>query len=314
MASATWSAEHRALIKETIGKRLSNGTLRQLEHIALTRNLDPLCGELIAYEQGGKGVFITTIGGMTKLCAELLDGIDATFYDSEGNGHPVWLPDSPPAACAVTVYRRSCSRPFTNACRFADYRGNGQPWKSMPSTMIRKCALAGALRLAFADLLAGLYAQEEMEQAGFDAVPPAPKSAPLAKPPGLDDDGPKSRGTAAAARASDSADAAAESLAEAMGGSVLDQLRDAAPEEVAQPEPKTDTNALPAHNYSGQELHQRLYDRCRELGLTRQGLSTMLGQLNSEALSSLSPKVAQTVLLKLDGDKVAAFNSGLRTA
>lgn len=312
MAAATWSAEHRALIKETIGKRLSNGTLRQLEHIALTRNLDPLCGELIAYEQGGKGVFITTIGGMTKLCAELLDGIDATFYDKEGNGHPVWLPDSPPAACAVTVYRRNCSRPFTNACRFADYKGNGQPWKTMPSTMIRKCALAGALRLAFADLLAGLYAQEEMDQAGFEAL--TAKAAPAAKPPGLDDAGPKSKGAAAAAKASDDLDTAADSLAEATGGTVLDQLRNAPAEQVVEQVAEPNPDALPAHTYSGQELHQRLYDRCRELGLTRQGLSTMLNQLNSEALSSLSPKVAQQVLLKLDGNKVEAFNSGRRTA
>lgn len=309
MPSVAWDDAHRKLIRNTIGKRLSESTLLQLEHIAQTRNLDPLCGELIAYEQGGKGVFITTIGGMTKLCAELLDGIDATFYDKDGNGHPVWLPDTPPAACAVTVYRRGCQRPFTNACRFADYRGSGQPWKAMPSTMIRKCALAGALRLAFADLLAGLYAQEEMEQAGFTAQDQQQQQAPAptaAKPAGkvrprtpLQQEAPSDTGAAGI-------DAAAESLAAFTHGTVVEQVR----EEVEEPQ------GLPQHSYGqGLELTQRLYDRCRELGMTGTGLSTMLGQLGaSDGLASLPPKVQQTVLMKLDPSKVLAFNSGQRTA
>lgn len=234
-----WSDEHRALIKATVGQtrtgRLSDATIDQMEYISLQRGLDPLLGDLIAYEKGGKPVFITTINGMTKLCAEKLDGIEAVFYSADGDAEPVWLSDKPPAACAVTVYRKGASRPFTNACRFADYKGIGDPWRKMPSTMIRKCALAGALRLAFADLLSGLYVKEEMDQSFNDDSPatavqqqqatPAKKSS---SPRRKSDGASKPAAAAAAAKASDSADDAAEALAQATGGEVIPEPENAA--------------------------------------------------------------------------------------
>ena len=47
----------------------------------------------------------------------------------------------------------------------------------MPSSIIKKIALASALRLYFSDLLAGLYASEEMDQAGFDRPEPVAREA-----------------------------------------------------------------------------------------------------------------------------------------
>jgi phage recombination protein Bet len=90
---------------------------------------------------------------------------------------------------SVTVYRfvqgQRC--PFTATARWSEYKPDGGQngggdtmWRKMPYLMLGKCAEALALRKAFPRQLAGMYAQEEMEQAG-NALPPithAPAMAP----------------------------------------------------------------------------------------------------------------------------------------
>ena len=179
-----WPDATKKLIAATVGKGLKPEQLAQLQHIALSRGLDPLNSELYAIPKGSGCTFITSINGMLKVVAQQLDGIDCTWYDAQAQGFPIWLPKEAPTACSVTVYRKGCSRGFTNAVRFEDYRG-GNLWQKMPSVMIRKCALGGALRMAFSDLLSGLYAQEEMDQAGLQLPAAAPaqeeeqKAAPI---------------------------------------------------------------------------------------------------------------------------------------
>ncbi len=282
-----WDEARRQLIRATVGKGLDNASLALLEHVSLSKGLDPLLGELLCYGSGGKPTMITTINGMTKLCASLLDGIDVLFYDSQGNGHPVWLPDEPPAACAVSVWRKGCGRPFTASCRFKDFAGNGGPWRKMPSTMIRKCALAASLRLGFADLLAGLYAAEEMEQAGFEGMPQAeqPSAAPAAR-------------TSSARKApAQQLERAAKQLAEATGGEVIKGV----PAEKAEPQP------LPERSFRESAL-QVLWDRCRQQGLTLDGWATLERQLGE-----ITPALAGKIAGKIDGEKVALLNAGRAT-
>ena len=93
----------------------------------------------------------------------------------------------------MTVWRfvqgQRCA--FAATARWAEYKpdANDFMWKKMPHTMLAKCAEALALRKGFPKQLAGLYAKEEMEQAGGGERPGAARVAPLAlvKPDGYDD-------------------------------------------------------------------------------------------------------------------------------
>lgn len=266
----------RQLVAETVGRGLKTATLRQLEHVSIQRGLDPVLGELLAWEQGTRVTLITTIHGMTKLCATQLDGIEATFWDRSGQPHDVWLSHEPPEACTVVVYRKGASRGFANSCRFADYAGTGQPWKKMPSTMIRKCALAGALRLAFSDLLAGLYAQEEMDQAMTPAQePPAPRRAPK-------------RESAPAAKA-----------LEQEGEQILQQLRDKGNPVLAERSFQPNEQAMSA-----------LWNRARELGMTTVGWDTLQAQIQNVSSAGITPNVALQLAHQLTPEKVTVLNSG----
>lgn len=70
----------------------------------------------------------------------------------------------------VTVWRmvdhQRC--PFTATARWTEYKPDKDDfmWRKMPHTMLAKCAEALALRKGFPKQLAGLYAKEEMDQAG----------------------------------------------------------------------------------------------------------------------------------------------------
>ena len=274
----------RDLVASTLRLR-NEGELNLIEHLSLSKGLDPLAGELLLFN--GRTP-ITTINGATKLCADELDGIDVEFFNKDGDTFPVWLSDEPPAACAVSVYRRGRTRAFTASCRFKDYKGPGKPWTQMPSTMIRKCALAAALRLGFADRLAGLYAKEEMDQAGSTNEPieriaevrqpqsnsePLPEKPTPAKTPTTD--GTTSQGTAEDVKASEPA-------------------------------------GLQPMKFKMQSI-QKLYDRCAALGMTPTGWKTLCNQLNAVDGNAIEPKHAQSIAPKLSVEKIMLLNSGRPT-
>lgn len=280
MADA-WDQSHRQLVGRTLKLR-NEDELNLLEHLAISKGLDPLAGELLLFN--GKTP-ITTINGATKLCADELDGIDVEFYSQNGDTFPVWLSDEPPAACAVSVWRRGRTRPFTASCRFKDYKGPGKPWSQMPSTMIRKCALAAALRLGFADRLAGIYASEEMDQASGEITPPPPErlaqvrqpqeSVPEKQTTPQTTDGTTSRGTVEDVKASEPA-------------------------------------GLQPMTFKMQSI-QKLYDRCADMGMTPTGWKTLCNQLGAKRADDIEPKHAQQIAPKLTTEKIMLLNSGRPT-
>ncbi|HEY6924447.1 MAG TPA: phage recombination protein Bet, partial [Steroidobacteraceae bacterium] len=91
------------------------------------------------------------------------DGQDEPEYERDKEGLIL--------AAKVRVYRKDWSRPAVGVARWSEYvqtTRDGKPtkfWDTMPHVMIAKCAEALALRKAFPEDLAGIYTDEEMEQA-----------------------------------------------------------------------------------------------------------------------------------------------------
>lgn len=76
-----------------------------------------------------------------------------------------------PRTATVTVYKivQGVKCDFTATARWTEfYPGDkmGFMWRKMPNVMLGKCAEAQALRKAFPKVLGGVYAPEEMDQAG----------------------------------------------------------------------------------------------------------------------------------------------------
>lgn len=65
----------------------------------------------------------------------------------------------------VTIYRKDWSKPFKWAVYRKEFDKGQSTWKTMPSFMLRKVAIAQAFRLCFSDELGGMpYIPEEMPQ------------------------------------------------------------------------------------------------------------------------------------------------------
>lgn len=298
MSENRWDDHTKKLIAATVGKGLDAAALAQLEHISISRGLDPLNNELYAIPKGNKATFITSINGMLKVAAPQLDGVDTVFYDENAKEFAVWLPKTPPAACAVTIYRKGCTRGFTSAVRFDDYKGSNL-WQKMPSTMIKKVALASALRLGFSDLLAGLYASEEMDQAGFSRPDPVVEApAPVAK-----------KKEAAPVKE------AVESLEAAFQG---EEAKREAPS-VSTPEPVKEEVVPAVDAKVSDDLPERddlkgaiaaLYKQARLSGVTTTGWETLAKQCGGEITTMMAAKALPALK---DTDKVALLNAGKST-
>ena len=319
MSDNRWDDHTKKLIAATVGKGLDAAALAQLEHISISRGLDPLNNELYAIPKGNKATFITSINGMLKVAAPQLDGVDTVFYDENAKEFAVWLPKTAPAACAVTIYRKGCTRGFTSAVRFDDYKG-GNLWQKMPSTMIKKVALASALRLGFSDLLAGLYASEEMDQAGFSRPEPVAEERPVApsrpatEPAKKDPVKVKEYTEMLKSGASEKGKARIESLEAAFEGK---EATKEAPS-VSTPELVKEA-AAPAADAKVSELPERddlkgavaaLYKQARLSGVTTTGWETLAKQCGGEITTSMAAKALPALK---DTDKVALLNAGKST-
>ena len=129
--------------------------------------LNPLANQIYARVSGGRSGrrlgFMTGIDGYRAIA-------DRTGSYA-GNDDPVFDSEAKPQKATVTVYKivGGARCPFTATARWDQYYPgdqSGRTWKRMPHLMLGKCAEALALRKAFPAQLAGLYTQEEMDQAG----------------------------------------------------------------------------------------------------------------------------------------------------
>ena len=189
----TVTNEQIELIRRTVAKDATDDELQLYFFDCKRRGVHPLDKLIHFTKRAGRYTPITSIDFMRSRAAgsgAYAGNEDAIFMDTSG---PF------PSLATVTVYRLvgGVRCPFTGTARWAEYYPgdqSGAMWKKMPHTMLGKCAEALALRKGFPEELAGLYAKEEMDQAGMESAetrtikPPQKKAVqqmgpPLTQPP-----------------------------------------------------------------------------------------------------------------------------------
>jgi len=160
------------LIKRTIAKGASDDELSLFINVCRGSQLNPFLRQVHLVKRwdskDGKEVATIQVG---------IDGFRAIAESSgayAGNDDAVFEEDSKtgmPVKATVTVYKIVSNNryAFTATARWAEYypgEKQGFMWRAKPHVMLGKCAEAQALRKAFPKLLSGMYAPEEMDQAG----------------------------------------------------------------------------------------------------------------------------------------------------
>lgn len=164
LAAPVVTAEQLELVKKTVAQGATPDELRLYLYDCARQGVHPLDKLIHFTKRSNKYTPITSIDFMRIRAAdtgEYAGSDDAAFAGS---------PQKEDFAASVTVWRfvqgQRCA--FTATARWPEYKPeqNDFMWKKMPHTMLGKCAEALALRKGFPKQLAGLYAKEELDQAG----------------------------------------------------------------------------------------------------------------------------------------------------
>lgn len=164
------------------------GTKAEIEIFIATceqRGLNPFAKQIYFMKYGtSPAAHVVSIDGLRLIAdrtGRYAPGQKASFiYDNEG------------ALLSATAYvKKRVGAEWIEAEEEAYYeeyvqKSNGKPrekWATMPRVMLSKCAEARALRRAFPEELSGLYAQEEMDQAGNIYEAQALDSSAVPEPP-----------------------------------------------------------------------------------------------------------------------------------
>lgn len=133
--------------------------------------LNPLAKQIYWFkDKGGRVSTITSADGFRLIAQRTgeYEGQTAPQWcGKDGVWRDVWLGEGAPYAARVGVYRRGFREPLYAVARVAAYSKNQGLWLTMADVLSAKCAEVLALRKAFPNELSGVYATEEMEQAGF---------------------------------------------------------------------------------------------------------------------------------------------------
>ncbi|WP_407286413.1 recombinase RecT [Streptomyces sp. BP-8] len=136
--------------------------------------------------QTGIDGFRTIAHRAAERTGERISYEDTVYYDADGTAHEVWFAPGPPTAVKVTVLRGISRFPFI--ARWGEFAPTywdaktgeytvAKMWRTMQSHMLRKCAEAGALRMAAPQDLSGMYVEEELAQADAEVVAGVAKEA-----------------------------------------------------------------------------------------------------------------------------------------
>ncbi|MCL6477059.1 MAG: recombinase RecT [Peptococcaceae bacterium] len=167
-----FTPEEVILIRETVGRDAVNeAEFRRFLYRANKLGLNPLDGTIHLQARNRK-----TPDGKWEKTNVIIIGIDGFRAVGDATGklagikRDVILNDKGQLTHAwAEVYRSDWEHPAREVVALREYIQvkDGRPtglWATMPETMLKKCAEAGAHRMAFASALAGTYIPEEMPE------------------------------------------------------------------------------------------------------------------------------------------------------
>jgi phage recombination protein Bet len=161
LTQTEWTPEQLKLITDVVAKNASPDELKLFLYRCKSMGLDPMKpGQIHFVKYGnGPGTIVVGIEGFRSKAARTgkMAGIKREVLRDE-KGQCVG------ARC--TVWRTDWPQPAIEEVALSEYNTKRGPWLNMPETMIKKVAECATLRMAFPDDLGGVYAPEEMDQAG----------------------------------------------------------------------------------------------------------------------------------------------------
>ena len=158
------------LIKRMFAKGANDDEFAVFLELAKRYNLDPFKRQIFFLpdrRQNEPGKIMVSHAGLIHIAhsSDQWAGMKTFIISKEGEEKLIVDNPNNIAGAVCYVYRKDWKEPLIHAVSFREYfKSNNShmgPWYTMPQTMIKKVAEAGALRRAFD--LGGLYIEEEMD-------------------------------------------------------------------------------------------------------------------------------------------------------
>lgn len=189
LAVQSMTREQVELLKATVCRGATDDELQLFVHACNRLQLDPFCKQIHAVKRWDSNLRREVMAIQVGIDGLRLNAdrtgqyrgqLPTLWCDDTGKWTDMWISDKPPFAAKARVLREGWPEPVEAIARWSAYvqtTKEGKPnsmWAKRGAEQLAKCAEALALRMAFPKELSGVYAHEEMEQAGE----PTPVVAP----------------------------------------------------------------------------------------------------------------------------------------